>query len=233
MSCFSSLDRNLVSGIFICMRKQPFIKGEFYHVYAHAVGDMDLFRSDADYLRFLTTLFVANGKRDISHLDRFYDRNLVSDIRDGKVNIGEQVIDIAGFCFMPNHFHLLLREIKDGNISLFMHRLLVSYSKHYNLKYERRGHVFERTFDAKYLNNDNYIMRALAYIHLNPKDLDVWKRKEHKYPWSSFQDYVAENRWGKLLGTDFALDYFDSDKKEFKLFTQSARKDSYDLNDRN
>ena len=215
------------------MRKQPFIKGEFYHVYAHAVGDMDLFRSDADYLRFLTTLFVANGKRDISHLDRFYDRNLVSDIRDGKVNIGEQVIDIAGFCFMPNHFHLLLREIKDGNISLFMHRLLVSYSKHYNLKYERRGHVFERTFDAKYLNNDNYIMRALAYIHLNPKDLDVWKRKEHKYPWSSFQDYAAENRWGKLLGTDFALDYFDSDKNEFKLFTKSARKDNRDLNDRN
>ena len=189
------------------MRKQPFIKGEFYHVYAHAVGDMDLFRSDADYLRFLTTLFVANGKRDISHLDRFYDRNLVSDIRDGKVNIGEQVIDIAGFCFMPNHFHLLLREIKDGNI--------------------------ERTFDAKYLNNDNYIMRVLAYIHLNPKDLNVWKRKEHKYPWSSFQDYAAENRWGKLLGTDFALDYFDSDKNEFKLFTKSARKDNRDLNDRN
>ena len=76
-------------------------------------------------------------------------------------------------------------------------------------------------------------MRVLAYIHLNPKDLNVWKRKEHKYPWSSFQDYAAENRWGKLLGTDFALDYFDSDKNEFKLFTKSARKDNRDLNDRN
>ncbi len=161
------------------------------------------------------------------------DRNLVSDIRAGREDIGKPLVDIVGFCFMPNHFHLILREKEDGNISLFMHKLLVSYAKYFNLKHERRGHVFERTFDAKYLNGDNYLLRALAYAHLNPKDIKDWKRREHKYPWSSFQDYTSENRLGKLLKTDFLLNYFDSDRREVRRFIETARNDNYALDDRN
>lgn len=211
------------------MRKYAFAEGEYYHVYSHAIGDMDLFRTDRDYKRFLTTLFVANGKRDISHLDRFSDLNLVSDIRDGKVNIGNELVDIVGFCCMPSHFHLVLRENKNGNISVFMHKLLVSYAKYFNLKHERRGHVFERTFDSKHLNDNEYLLRALAYVHLNPRSIKGWKRSEHKYPWSSFQDYVIKNRWGKLLETEFLLNYFDFDKKELKHFTNTAGDDDYTL----
>lgn len=211
------------------MRKDSFIEGEFYHVYSHAIGGLDLFKSEADYIRFLSSLFLANGKRDIPRIDRSDALNLVWGIRDGKINIGENLIDIVGFCLMPNHFHLILREKKDGNISLFMHRILVSFAKYFNLKYEKRGHVFERTFDAKHLNDDKYLMRALAYIHLNPKDLKGWKKKEAKYPWSSFQDYVGENRWGSLLKINFATDYFDSDKNELRRFTETARKDDYEL----
>lgn len=215
------------------MRKYAFTEGEYYHVYSHAIGDMALFRTDRDYKRFLTTVFVANGKRDISHLDRFSDLNLVSDIRDGKVNIGDNLVDIIGFCCMPNHFHLVLRENGDGNISIFMHKLLVSYAKYFNLKNERRGHVFERTFEAKHLNDDNYLLRALAYVHLNPRGITGWKRYEHKYLWSSLQDYISENRWGKLLKTEFLLNYFDSDKKEVRRFIETARNDDYELNVRN
>jgi putative transposase len=211
------------------MRKDSFAEGEFYHVYAHAIGGLDLFKSNPDYIRFLSTLFLANGTRDIPRLDRSDDLNLVWDIRDGKINIGDSLVDVVGFCLMSNHFHILLREKKDGNISIFMHRILVSFAKYYNLKHKRRGHVFERTFDAKHLLDDIYLMRTLAYIHLNPKDLKGWKKKEAKYPWSSFQDYVGENRWGKLLDTSFATDYFDSDKNELRRFIETAEKDDYEL----
>ncbi|MBI2023583.1 transposase [Candidatus Giovannonibacteria bacterium] len=215
------------------MRKSSFVEGEFYHIYSHSIGNLDLFTSSRDYSRFLSALFAANGKREIYHLDRSRGLNLVSDIRDGKINIGESLVDIIGFCLMPNHFHLILRELSDGNISIFMHRILVSYSKYYNLKYERRGHVFERTFDAKHLHDDEYLMRALAYVNLNPEDLKQWRRKEVKYPWSSFQDYTEENRWGGLLKTKFMLDYFNSSKIELKEFIESARKDEYENLDLN
>jgi len=207
------------------MRKYVFTTGEFYHIYSHSIGDLVLFRSNRDHERFLSTLFSANGKRDIAHLERFPGLNLVWDIRDGKVALGDNFVDIIGFCLMPTHFHLILQEKSDGNISYFMHRALVSYAKYFNLKYERRGHVFERTFNAKHLSDTDYLMRALAYVHLNPKGLNDWKKREHKYQWSSFQDYISENRWGKLLATGFALEYCDNDKKEYFKFVKGARSD--------
>lgn len=213
------------------MRKHSFIAGEFYHVYSHSIGSSLLFQSKRDHERFLSTMFCANGKRDISHPERFPGLNLVWDIRDGKIDIGDALVDIVGFCLMPNHFHLLLGEKVDGNISKFLHRILVSYSKYFNLKYERRGHVFERTFNSRHLSDENYLLRALAYLHLNSKDVKGWKRKEYKYFWSSFQDYVDENRWGRLLKTEIALDHFDGDKSEYRRFVEGARNDiDADLN---
>lgn len=212
------------------MRKHSFAEGEFYHIYTHSVGDMVLFKANRDYVRALNTLFTSNSTRDIPRLDRFSDLNLVWDMRDGKIDISESLVDLVGFCFMPNHFHLLLGEKNDGNISLFMHRLLVSYSKYFNLKYERRGHVFERTFNSKHISDNEYLLRSSAYIHLNPNDLSAWRKKEYKYPWSSLQDYVSENRWGKLLKTDIVLDQFDGRKKDYRRFVESARHNDYDLN---
>lgn len=210
------------------MRNHSFVAGEFYHVYSHSVGNASLFQSKRDYERFLSTMFCANGKRNISHLDRFPGLNLVSDIKNGKIDIGDALVDIIGFCIMPNHFHLLLGERTDGNISKFLHRILVSYSKYFNLKYEKRGHVFERTFNSKHLSDDNYFLRALAYLHLNSKDMKGWRKKEHRYDWSSLQDYVKENRWGKLLKIDIALEYFDGNQAAYKAFVEEARSEMAD-----
>jgi|SRR3989344_6041619 len=209
------------------MRKNPFVAGEFYHIYAHSVGDLKLFKNDSDYRRFIVTCFSSNGKKDIPRLDRGSDLNRVWDIRDGKVDPGEKFVDLAGFCLMPTHFHLLVAERKDGNISVFMHRLLVSYAKYFNLKYNRRGHVFEGKFNAKHVNDNNYLLRISCYVHLNPKDMRGWRKKEHKYKWSSFQDYIGENRWGSLLQTEPVMTQFEN-KREYQEFVESARNEDLD-----
>jgi len=207
-------------------RKHPFAEGEFYHIYAHSMGDLVLFRNSRDYKRFLVTLFTANNKKDIPRLDRHFDLNLVWDIRDGKIDVGVPLVDILAFCLMPNHFHFLIGERKDGNISVFMHRVLVSYAKYLNLKYERRGHVFESKFHSKFIEDNEYLLRASAYIHLNPKGIRGFNKKERSYKWSSFQDYAVENRWGKLLERGPVLSQFDK-PADYTHFINSARKDDY------
>ncbi len=207
------------------MRPHSFVNGEFYHVYSHTISDLPLFRNDSDYIRFLQVLFSSNGQRAMPHLGRANGLNLVSDIRDEKINLGEPLVDIISFCLMPNHFHLLLREIKDGNISIFMHRILVSFSKYINIKYERRGHVFERTFNSKIISDNEYLLRVSSYIHLNSKDIREWHKKEALYPWSSFQDYVAENRWGRLIKNEEILSQFENNKDLYKDFVEESRND--------
>lgn len=209
-------------------RKHAFVAGEFYHIYAHSMGGLVLFKNNQDYKRFLVTLFAANSKKDIQRLDRYSDLNLVWDIRDGKIDAGVPLVDIISFCLMPNHFHLLLGEKEDSNISAFMHRILVSYAKYLNLKYERRGHVFESKFHSKFIEDNEYLLRASAYIHLNPKDIKGFKRKEKNYAWSSLQDFVDENRWGKLLNTEPITAQFEN-QKAHQSFVDSARPDFDEL----
>lgn len=209
-------------------RKHSFVEGKFYHIYAHSIGDSSLFKSKVDYERFLGVLFTANGEKDIPRLDRFQALSKVWGTRDGGKDIGEPLVDIVCFCIMPNHFHLLLRERKDGNISIFMHRILVSYAKYFNLKYQRRGHVFENKFNSKLLADNKYLLRASSYIHLNPKDVRGFNKKEYLYNWSSFQDYIAESRWGRLLDRKIIMSQF-SNRGEYKRFVNSARSEKYDL----
>src|SRR3989338_5483185 len=80
---------------------------------------------------------------------------------------------------MPNHFHLLLKEIEMGGISQFMGKLSTAYSMYFNKKYERTGSLFEGRFKSSRIANDNYLHYLFAYIHLNPIKLiePMWKEK--------------------------------------------------------
>lgn len=188
------------------MRKESFAKGEFYHIYAHGIGDMKIFKNTKDYQRFLSLLFSANNYDSIPRLDRKPGLNSVWDILGNETKQENSLVDIVSFSLMPTHFHLLLGELGDANISKYLHRILVSHAKYFNLKYERRGHLFESKFNSKHIHDDNYLLVVSSYIHKNAKDLPGWKNKEDKYPWSSYQDYVEANRWGKLLNKDIIED---------------------------
>ena len=122
---------------------------------------------------------------------------------------------------MPNHFHLILKETKEGGISKFMQRLADAYAKYFNSRYDRTGHLFGGRFQSVHVNRNAYLNYLSAYVHLNPKELLKWKRREIDYPWSSFQDFVFENRWGDFLSTEILLGQF-KDGKEYKSFVEET-----------
>ena len=78
---------------------------------------------------------------------------------------------IGCYCLMPNHFHLLLREIKDGGISKFMLKLQTGYSMYFNTKNERKGALWQGVFKAEHATDDEYLQYLFSYIHLNPTKL--------------------------------------------------------------
>lgn len=201
------------------IRDHNFVKDEFYHIYGHGIGGINIFNNEKDYKRFLTLIFSANGINSIPRLDRKIDLDLIWNIKNNKIDLGDPLINIISFSLMPTHFHLLLEERKDDNISKYIHKILTSHSKYFNLKYERRGHLFENKFNSKHIDNNDYALILSCYIHKNSKDLPGWKNKEDRYPWSSYQDYILENRWGRLLKTDIIRDQFKN-SKDYKRFTE-------------
>lgn len=116
-------------------------------------------------------------------------------------------VDVLAYALMPNHFHLMVREKRDGGISTFMRKLMTSYSMYFNIKNERSGPLFTRPFRSQLVDSDAYLRWLFAYIHLNPLELSQpnWKRgginKEsarsfmRAYTFSSLHDFY----WGKRI----------------------------------
>jgi putative transposase len=182
-----------------------FSENEYYHVYNRGVEKRTIFQNKSDYKRFIALLLVANSDTPV-------DLNGCSNIPLSKLPRGNRLVDIGAWCLMPNHFHILIKEKQKDGISLFMKKLLTGYSMYFNIKYQRKGILFERPFRAKHLNTDNYLKYIYSYIHLNPIGIiDAgWKEKKIKdykktedflnsYEYSSFLDYLGKDRDEKLI----------------------------------
>ncbi len=133
---------------------------------------------------------------------------------------------------MPNHFHILMREIKTGGISKYMERIQKAYTKYFNAKYEKTGHLFQGPFQIVHIKNNDQLLYLSSYIHRNPREIKEWEDKEHQYPWSSYQDYIKENRWEKLLKTDIISGQFSS-PEDYKNFVDSSVAKSSITNEEN
>ena len=62
---------------------------------------------------------------------------------------------------MKNHYHLLLSELVENGMSLFLRKLNVGYAKSFNEKYERVGTLFQGRTKKILIENDahfNYII---------------------------------------------------------------------------
>ena len=112
---------------------------EYYHCYSRGTEKRKIFLNKKDYERFISLLFVCNSTKTI-HLSDF-SKKTFGEIFN--IERGDSLVEIGAYCLMPNHFHLLLREKKQGGISLFMQKIITAYTMYFNKKYERTGSLFK------------------------------------------------------------------------------------------
>ncbi|CAN5118310.1 hypothetical protein BH11PAT3_BH11PAT3_2930 [soil metagenome] len=196
----------------IDMRNLTIAPGEHYHIFNRGVGKQVIFHDKKDYQRFLFLILHFQFSGAYNPLGRYVKEfvehrvfNILSEKRE---------IELAAFCLMSNHFHLIIKESEEGGISRYMQRVLNSYTKYFNAKYSKSGHLFQGPYKAVHIEDDKQLLHVSAYIHKNPSE---WK----DYEWSTYIDYVLENRWGKLLQTDLILDQF-KDRKKYQEFVETS-----------
>lgn len=205
---------------------------EYYHLFNRAVRKEDIFLSHDDYARMMflilylqSPVFFRNVSRYISlfnndNSDRNKKRFLVPpEIVEEIIKTKE--IDLYAFIIMPNHFHLFVSEIKEGGIPLYLQRIQIAYAKYFNLKYKKSGYVFQGRFKAVHVTNNDQGLYLSAYIHRNSRGLPKWKNQEDTYPWSSYQDFVKENRWDQLLSRELILGQFNNGR-EYRDFVETS-----------
>ncbi len=204
--------------------------GEHYHLYSRGVNQENIFRDDTDRARFVFALLHQQSEKKvrsaINNVASFQKRNLFIPYRNTLSRvISNRTVELVNFVIMGNHFHATVKEVSENGISKYMHRVLLSYSRYFNIKHDRTGHLFESRFNAVHIKSNEQLLHLSAYIHKNPRDFREWRGKEKTYPWGSYPDYLGKNRWGDLLKPEIILEQF-SDKNDYKTFVEtSAAKD--------
>ncbi len=123
---------------------------------------------------------------------------------------------------MPNHYHLLIRQNSDIPTSKLITKVCTSYSKYFNKKYDKVGHIFQDRFKQVTISENKYLNWLACYIHQNPKVANLVS-KLSDYRWSSYNYYV--DGVGDLICDKEAILCQFKNTTEFKSFVD----ESYDL----
>ena len=101
-------------------------------------------------------------------------------------------VSIIAYCIMDNHAHILTFSENIQNISLFMKETNTEYAIYYNKTKNRVGYVFRNRFSSKSIYNQEYLLKCIKYIHMNPVKAGISK-KEENYKFSSYKNYINKN----------------------------------------
>jgi len=195
------------------MLKIPLEPEKFYHIYNHAVSKENIFGNDGNYLFFL--------QKYMQYIS--------------------PIADTFAYCLMPNHFHFALQIKTYKELSEFFYTKLKnklnlndlqklkeiirlislqfghffnSYAQAFNKQNNRKGSLFEKNFERKLIDSDEYFRSIIHYIHYNPvhhrfvEDLRDWKH-------SSFESFFSEK--ATRLKREEVISWY-GDKNDFFLF---------------
>jgi REP element-mobilizing transposase RayT len=190
--------------------RTPLLKDNFYHIFNRGNNGEKIFYIEENYSYFLNKFN--------EYLTRY--------------------VELYGYCLLPNHFHLLLRVIKEEtNLSGFKNLTGLkkpktisrafsdyfnSYTKSINKQQNRSGNFLNKLFKRKLIDSNEYLMINVVYIHRNPLHHRI-SNSFQTYKWSSYGEIVNNRK--RFINNNFALELFGG----LKNFTDIHRQADLDF----
>lgn len=140
-----------------------------YHCIMRGINRQDIFLDNQDFLKF---------RKELINTKKIYSYKLYS------------------YVLMSNHIHLQIKDEKN-NLSQSMQSIQLRYSKYFNNKYQRIGHLFQNRFESRCVEDIEYFINLQRYIHQNPLKANI--SKVDKYKWSSYRDYINLHSKNELI----------------------------------
>lgn len=168
----------------------PLVSGEIYHIFNKSIAEFKIFNDDLHFSRMISVIryyqFVKPGV-SFSNFIKMKQNNSKRDFSFNK----EKLVEIIAYCIMPTHLHLILKQLKEKGISIFMGNILNSYSRYFNIKHKRKGPLWEGRFKGFIVKNDEQLLHLTRYIHLNPVTAHLVNDPKD-WPFSSYREYLLE-----------------------------------------
>jgi putative transposase len=153
-----------------------------YHVIARGNRRQAIFLDEKDFITYLSYLSEYKSKHSF-HL--------------------------YAYALMKNHAHLLM-AVEETPLSKVMQILQFRYTRYFNKRYRKVGHLFQGRYKAILCDKDVYLLELVRYIHLNPVRAGVVEDPK-KYLWTGHLSYMGRGKVD-LLDKDLVLSQFGKSK---------------------
>jgi len=170
-------------------------EGALYHVLSRGNEKQDIVITDDDRKLFLATTGEMSERFEI---------------------------DVFSYVLMDNHYHLLFRTNR-ANLCRSMQWFGATYTKRFNLRHDRSGHLFQGRFKNMIIQNNAYLMQLSYYIHRNPLRAGMVRRLAD-YRWSSYKAYAYGKNHPNWLNTNVILTQFINVKDQCQAYRQNMQK---------
>ena len=196
------------------------IVGNYYHIISRSIGKYRIFENDRNKKRFVDMLLYYNHINPpirfslLSERSEIYQKQITDHIRKDKNN---HLVDLVSYCIMPTHVHLLLKQKIDNGIPVYMSKILNSYSRYFNTKFNRKGPLWSSRFKRKLVEDDNQLLHLTRYIHLNPSSVNL-VLKPDDWVYSSYREYIGLIKLPNRICNFAGL--IDLSHEEYKKFTE-------------
>ncbi|MFO8052988.1 MAG: transposase [Candidatus Omnitrophota bacterium] len=172
------------------MRKIPLVKGSIYHIYTKSIAKFKIFQKNSEYKRLEKLFSYYRISKPPLRFSAFLQLKNQEAFLQNRLSQKENIVEIIAYCIMPTHIHLMIKQLSENGISIFMKNVLNSYSRYFNLKIKRKGPLWQGRFQNKLVENEEQLLHLSRYIHLNPVSANL-VNKPKNWQYSSYRYYLG------------------------------------------
>jgi putative transposase len=113
---------------------------QYYHVLNRANRGANVFHCAADYRAFLELMRQAQQRL---------------------------TLQITAACLMPNHFHIVVRQVGESDLPRWIQWICTTHARHYHAKHRTSGRLWQGRYRAFLVQSDHYLINLLRYVERN------------------------------------------------------------------
>lgn len=198
-----------------------------FHVVSRSIANYKVFNKSSDYLRMIMAMRFYQLQDPPAKFSTFLSLKTTQKYGFDKCfekfsQDEHRLVNIIAYCLMPTHPHFILQQLADNGISIYINRILNSYSRYFNTLHKRKGPLWESRFKHVFVEKDEQLLHFTRYIHSNPTTAGIVENPED-WPYSSYREYIDPQRSYRIVGFESILDIepksyqrFVNDRKDYQ-----------------
>lgn len=196
-------------------RKEIIVPNQIYHVCNKSIANFKIFKYKDNVDRFLYSLDYYNQNKFNKRFS-YYLKTYKYLFKNMLTNTDKSFhVKFIAYCIMPDHYHLLIKT-QNSFFTNFISKVENSYSKYFNIKYSRRGPLWQSRYRIVRIQSDDQLLHVSRYIHLNPTTSNLVSKPED-WLFSTYKDYISNTNLLKKILNEITI----IAPKQYKTFVEN------------